>query len=69
MGALKIDIIQYADDITLVSSTAKGLQQQIDVCNQYGEEYEIQFNPDKTMVIIFNQPCDRSIEEILNKLG
>ncbi len=51
MGALKIDIIQYADDITLVSSTAKGIQQQIDVCNQYGEEYGIQFNPDKTFIL------------------
>ncbi len=66
MGSLKIDIIQYADDITLVSNTARGLQQQIDVCNRYGEEYGIQFNPDKTMVIVFNQSCDRSIEEIIN---
>ena len=38
MGHLTIDIVQYADDITLVSNTATGLQKQIEVCNKYGEE-------------------------------
>jgi len=28
MGEMKIDIIQYADDITLVAHTARGLQTQ-----------------------------------------
>jgi len=43
MGEMKIDIIQYADDITLVA---------------YREEYGIQFNPDKTTntLLIFSWP-------------
>ncbi len=64
IGPLMIDIVQYADDITLVSNTATGLQKQIDVCNKYGEEYGIQFNPDKTMVLIFNLDVERTTEEI-----
>jgi len=64
MGSMKIDIVQYADDITLVASTAAGLQKQIDVCNEYGKEYGIQFNPDKTTIMVFNTDCVRSIDEI-----
>jgi hypothetical protein len=64
MGLIKIDIVQYADDITLVADTALGLQRQIDVCNSYGEEYGIQFNPDKTTIMIFNADCIRSVDEI-----
>jgi len=43
MGEMKIDIIQYADDITLMA---------------YREEYGIQFNPDKTTntLLIFSWP-------------
>ncbi len=61
MGTLKIDIVQYADDITLIVA---GLQKQIDVCNEYGKEYGIQFNPDKTTIMEFNTDCVRSIDEI-----
>jgi hypothetical protein len=58
MGEMKIDIIQYADDITLVADTARGLQTQMDKCKAYGEEYGIQFNPDKTTntLLIFSWP-------------
>jgi len=64
MGEIKVDIVQYADDITLVADTAKGLQRQIDLCNDYGNEYGIQFNPDKTLIVVFNLDCLRSIEDI-----
>jgi hypothetical protein len=32
-GCVKVDIIQYADDVTLEAETAAGLQKQIDVCS------------------------------------
>ena len=63
-GCIKVDIIQYADDVT-VAKTAAGLQKQIDVCFEYGAKYGIQFNPDKTMTIIFNMDVSRSLELIL----
>jgi hypothetical protein len=64
-GCIKVDIIQYADDVTLVAETAAGLQKQIDVCSEYGAKYGIQFNPDKTMIIIFNMDVSRSPELII----
>ena len=68
MGEIKVDIVQHADDITLVADTARGLQRQIDLCNDYGNEYGIQFNPDKTLKVVFNLDCSRSIEDIKNDI-
>jgi len=59
-------IIQYADDVTLIAETASGLQQQIDLCAEYGKKYGIQFNPFKTMIIIFNKDIERTPQEILD---
>jgi hypothetical protein len=64
MGEMKIDIIQYADDITLVADTARGLQTQMDKCKAYGEEYGIQFNPDKTTIVVFNLKVKRTVNEM-----
>ena len=57
IGSIKIDIIQYADDVTLIAETASGLQQQIDVCAEYGKKYGIQFNPFKTMIMVYLTLC------------
>jgi len=66
LGSIKCDIAQYADDVTLIAETAKGFQKQIDVCSEYGSTYGIQFNPEKTMIIVFNVDVIRTAEEIMN---
>jgi hypothetical protein len=48
-GEQKIDIIAYANDVTLLFSTKLGLQRQVDICSNYGKQYEIKFNPDKSL--------------------
>jgi hypothetical protein len=48
-GEQKIDIIAYANDVTLLFSTELGLQRQVDICSNYGKQYEIKFNPDKSL--------------------
>lgn len=42
----KIDIIMYADDILLLSSTKYGLKTQLELVEEYGNKYEIKFDPD-----------------------
>ena len=66
LSLIKVDIVQYADDITLIATTANGLQKQITSCEEYGEKYGMRFNPDKTLVIIFNLGTTRSIEKIVS---
>ena len=56
----------YADDITLMSTTKAGLQSQIDICSRYGKKYGITFNPDKSILMVFNLDVQRSNSEILN---
>lgn len=54
IGKLKIDILLYADDILLCSTTRCGLQKLIKIVEEYGQSLEIKFNPSKTQMIIFN---------------
>ncbi|CAF0764440.1 unnamed protein product [Brachionus calyciflorus] len=51
---IKIDIIAYADDPLLVSSTKSSLQKCLDLVTKFGEDFEIQFNLIKTHYIVFD---------------
>lgn len=63
MGEIKVDIIQYADGITLVATSKSKCQTMINVCFEYGKKYGMMFNPDKTLVVVFNLSCTSSVEE------
>ena len=39
----------FADDLSLLSPTAKGLQRMLKVCEIFGEEFGMQFNPKKSV--------------------
>ena len=43
MGALG-----YADDLTLLSPSLRGLQKAADICNDFAQEYSVKFNSKKT---------------------
>lgn len=49
----KVDIILYADDILLLSNELTGLQKMLIVTEEYGNEFEIKFNPSKTTYMVF----------------
>lgn len=48
-GKTKIDVIAYADDLLLVSSNKKELQELLDIVTENGRALEIKFNPRKTI--------------------
>ncbi|CAF1004711.1 unnamed protein product, partial [Brachionus calyciflorus] len=54
----KIDLIVYADDIILISTTKLGLQQQIIILEEFGIFNEIKYNPNRTVFIVFNKNVD-----------
>ncbi|CAF0743838.1 unnamed protein product [Brachionus calyciflorus] len=60
----KIDIVAYADDVLLVSSTKEGLQQQLNIVQDYGLNNEIKYNPDKTVFMIFHFKLKRNVAEL-----
>ena len=43
----------YADDIVLLSPTVYGLNNMANICQVYGKEYDIMFNPNKSQLITF----------------
>ena len=75
------NIICYADDILLASTTSSGLQKLIDSAVQYVELHGLRFNANKTnCFIIGNNPfvstpkwyinnCELEIRESINYLG
>lgn len=62
LGQLKMDIQLYADDILLISETKIGLRRQLEIVEKYGHEFDVKFNPDKTVYMVFNEKCERSAE-------
>ena len=45
--------LSYADDMSLLSPSIKGLQRLLDICEVYGKEHDIIYNPDKTECMVF----------------
>ncbi len=43
----------YADDVTLNSPSIDGLQKMLDICSEYGVDYDMLFNDKKTVCIAF----------------
>ena len=48
IGNIRYNIVCYADDLLLLSSTITGLQKLIETSNQYITNYGLSFNPSKT---------------------
>ena len=44
-----INHLMYADDLVILSPSAKGLQRLVDICPAYGDIHDIKFNHAKTV--------------------
>ena len=58
--------LSYADDLILFSPSAKGLQKLLDICFNYGCDYDIQYNAAKSQVMYFesrkaDNACDMTL--------
>ncbi|RNA13759.1 hypothetical protein BpHYR1_015289 [Brachionus plicatilis] len=45
--------IVYADEILLINTTKKALQNQLNIVEKYGDEFEIKYNARKTVLMVF----------------
>ena len=52
IGNIKINNMLYADDIVLISERPNELNALLKMTTDYGHEYEVKFNPDKTNFMI-----------------
>ena len=53
LGKTMVNHLAYADDLVILSPSAKGLQKLLNICSEYGEEHDIMFNHKKRNVCIF----------------
>ena len=50
-----VHCLKYADDIILLSKSAKGLQEKLDILNAYCKDWCLTVNTSKTKILIFNK--------------
>ena len=54
LGKIMVNhLAYYADDLVILSPSAKGLHKLLNICSEYGEEHDIMFNHKKTECIYF----------------
>ena len=53
LGKLMVNHLAYADDLVILSPSAKGLQKLLNICSEYGEEHDIMFNHTKMECMSF----------------
>ena len=60
VGSLFVGSIMYADDIALLSGSCRGLQKMLDICSDFGRDWDIRFNTLKSQLLTIggNNPPD-----------
>ena len=53
LGKTMVNHLAYADDLVILSPSAKGLQKLLNICSEYGQEHDIMFNHKKTECMYF----------------
>ena len=52
MGDTLINHFMYADDLSIISPCSSGFQQLLNICTNYGLDFNIKYNAKKSMVLI-----------------
>ena len=55
MGNSYAGCLAYADDLSLLSPTKKGLHKLVDLCEEYAKENDILFNGNKSQFLILKE--------------
>ena len=58
--------LSYADDITLICPSICGINNMIDICCEYAKEYDITFNPTKTVCIKYGDKVQLNEHVVMN---
>ena len=52
----------YADDLSLISPSSSGFQQLLNICSNYGLDFDIKYNAKKSMVLICRTKDDLELK-------
>ena len=62
------NVFVYADDVIILSPTLSSLYKLINICESYGAEYELTFNPDKCFLMIFADKTIFNFDHVIVKI-
>ncbi len=65
IGNMFVGALAYADDVSLSSPTLTGLQKMVNICDSYGMEYNVPFNPKKTICMKISKDGKQPIKHIM----
>ena len=60
-GDTIINHFMYADDLSLISPSSSGFQQLLNICSNYGMDFNIKYNAKKSMVLICRTKDDMKL--------
>ena len=66
---LKMFMLLYADDTTVCSESAEGLQQALDALSDYCDKWSLRVNVDKTKVVVFSRGKIRKMPTVKYKFS
>lgn len=52
IGKIIVNVLMYADDVILLAKSIEEAQKMLDIVTDFGNEYQIKYNPSKTCVMI-----------------
>jgi hypothetical protein len=55
MGKHFYGALSYADDLTLAVPSISGLRKMLEICEEYGDEYSVDYNSTKTVCVLFSR--------------
>ena len=55
IGTMKLFLLLYADDMTIFSETAEGLQVGLDILEKYCDRWKLTVNTEKTKIMVFRK--------------
>lgn len=62
LGDTKVPCLLYADDMILMSKTAEGLQTQLDMLDNFCNEWFLEINPTKTQTMCIKPICSTTVD-------
>ena len=58
VGTVYFGVVGYADDLLLLAASIYVLNKMLKICEEFGREFDILYNPSKSKYIVFNDSGD-----------
>ena len=62
IGDTLINHFMYADDLAITSPSSAGFQQLLNICSEYGVDFDVKYNAKKSVVMICRTKDDRDLK-------